>query len=67
MIESERLYTKLNLMTSQEREEILDPICEVVRGKIKLENGLEVLANRIFALAVLELYEQWQIESYNKD
>jgi hypothetical protein len=61
------LYERLNGMTEQERIEILDPICEVVRGKVKMPNGGEALANRIFALAVLDLYRAWQEEIWNRD
>ncbi len=67
MIESNRLYEKLDTMTDQECIDILDPICKSVHGTVKIHGGIEVLANRIFALAVLELYEQWQTELYERD
>ena len=67
MIESEELYEKLDKMTDQERIDILDPICESVNGKVKIHGGIEVLANRIFALAVLEIYEKWQKEIYERE
>ena len=69
MIEAEQLYEKLDTMTEQEMVDILDPICEAVRGKASVygTGSIEVLANRVFALAVLNLYEQWQIEIYNRD
>jgi len=69
MIESEELHTRLDDMTEQERIDILDPICLTVQGKIKAfgEDGPEVIANRILALAVLDLYQEWQIEIYNRE
>lgn len=69
MIETEQLYAKLDAMTDQERIDILDPICESVRGKAHVQGmpGIEVLSNRIFALAVLDLYEKWQTEVYDRD
>ncbi len=67
MIETDELYEKLDAMTDQERIDILDPICESVTGKVKIHGGIEVLANRIFALAVLELYQKWQKEIYERE
>ena len=67
MIESDELYEKLDAMTDQERITMLDPICESVRGKVKTHDGVEVMANRIFALAVLDLYEKWQTEIYTRE
>lgn len=69
MIETEELYAKLDTMTEQEMVEILDPICEAVRGKASVygTGGIEVLANRVFALAVLDLYEKWQKEIYERE
>jgi hypothetical protein len=69
MIESEELYTRLSNMTEQERIDILDPICLAVTGKINAfgEDGPEVSANRILALAVLDLYREWQIEIYSRE
>lgn len=69
MIETFELLAKLEAMTEKEREEILDPICDAVIGKAKLydDSGIEVLANRIFALAVLDLYQKWQQEIYSRD
>ena len=66
MIETDELYDKLSRMSDEEAEAILDPICEAVRGKVDLD-GVEVLANRIFALAVLDLYKKWQEELYFLD
>ena len=66
MIETEDLYTKLKEMPEKQRIDMLDPIIQSVTGKVKLEQGCEVVANRIFALAVLELYKQWQLEIYNR-
>jgi hypothetical protein len=63
----DRLYEKLKNMTDEECEQILDPICYAVRGKANIHNGIEVMANRIFALMVLELYETWQKECYGRD
>jgi hypothetical protein len=65
-IENEHLYEKLDNMSEEDRQSILDPICEAVRGKVSL-GGIEVLSNRIFALAVLDLYEKWQKEIYDRD
>lgn len=69
MIETEELYEKLDAMTEQERVDILDPICEAVSGKASVygTGGIEVLANRVFALAVLDLYEKWQTEIYERE
>lgn len=67
MIEHEDLYKKLENMSKEDMENILDPIVLSVQGKVKIHNGIEVLANRIFALAVLELYEKWQEEIYNRN
>ena len=67
MIETEELYEKLDVMSIEECIEKLDPICESVIGKVKLPDGVEVLANRIFALAVLDLYEKWQREIYGRE
>lgn len=67
MIETEQLYAKLDAMSIEECIEKLDPICESVIGKVKLPDGVEVLANRIFALAVLDLYEKWQTEIYERE
>jgi hypothetical protein len=69
MIETEYLYTKLDAMTEQERVDILDPICEAVSGKASVYgiSGIEVMANRVFALAVLDLYEKWQKEIYERE
>lgn len=53
--------------TEEERVEILDPICEAVAGKAKLDNGIEILANRTFAIVVLDLYKEWQKERYERE
>lgn len=57
MIENVKLYHRLDAMTEQERVEILNPICYAVQGKVTID-GIEISANRIFALAVLDLYEK---------
>lgn len=67
MIETEELCAKLDQMSVEECIEKLDPICESVIGKVELSDGVEVLANRIFALAVLDLYEKWQKEIYKRE
>jgi hypothetical protein len=69
MIETKELYEKLEKMTEQERIDILDPICLAVEGKATVYEGrgIEVLANRIFALAVLDLYKKWQQEVYFRE
>lgn len=69
MIENEKLYAKLETMTEEERVVILDPICEAVREKASVygNGGIEVMANRVFALAVLDLYEKWQNEVYERE
>lgn len=61
------LYKRLGEMTEEEREATLDPICEAVRGKVKLFEGAEVMANRLFALAVLDLYRDYQEQIWNRD
>jgi hypothetical protein len=66
-INTPELYDRLHNMTEQEREEILDPICDAVRGKVQMPEGGEAMANRIFALAVLDLYRAWQEEIWNRD
>ena len=67
MIENKELYQHLEAMTEQERIEILDPICNAVKGKVKVQEGVEVIANRIFALAVLDLYKEWQQEIWDRE
>ena len=69
MIETDELFARLDAMTDQERIDILDPICDCVRGKAHVQGipGVEVLSNRIFALAVLDLYEKWQREIYDRE
>ena len=67
MIENKELYQRLEAMTEQERIEILDPICNAVKGKVEVEEGTEVIANRIFALAVLDLYKEWQQEIWDRE
>lgn len=63
-IETDDLYRKLDAMTEDECIAMLDPICAVVKGVTEPlpGQGGRVLPNRIFALAVLELYEQWNAE-----
>lgn len=53
-------------MAEEDRINILDPICQAIRGKVFIEDGIEVLANRIFALIVLDLYQEWQKELYER-
>lgn len=66
--ERPELYERLTAMTEEQRIAILDPICDAVCGKVKLPGGgIEVLANRIFALLTLELYREWQIAMYNRE
>lgn len=67
MIENKEMYARLEAMSEEEMFEILDPICYAVQGKVTIHGGVEVLANRIFALAVLDLYEKWQKEIYEVD
>mgnify|MGYP000224053551 CR=1 FL=1 len=67
MIESDELYDRLEALTEEERIEILDPIINAVRGKEQVQLGCEVIANRIFALAVLDLYKEWQLEIWNRE
>jgi hypothetical protein len=67
MIESDELYTRLEAMTEEERIEILDPIINAVRGKVQVQPGCEVIGNRIFALAVLDLYKEWQLEIWSRE
>lgn len=63
----ERLYDQLSAMTEEDRVRILDPICQVVQGKITMPWGGEALANRIFALAVLDMYREWQTEIFSRE
>lgn len=59
------LWEKLKDMTEEERIATLDPICETVQKATEpMVKDLRVraLPNRIFALAVLELYEKWNRE-----
>jgi len=65
LIESDELYDRLDAMTDEERIEILDPIIDAVRGKVQVHHGWEVIGNRIFALAVLDLYKEWQLEIWS--
>ena len=67
MIENKELYNRLEKMTEQERVDILDPICNAVKGKVEVQEGMEVIANRIFALAVLDLYKEWQQEIWDRE
>lgn len=67
MIESDELYDRLDAMTEEERIETLDPIINAVSGKVKVQPGCEVIANRIFALAVLDFYKEWQLEIWNRE
>ena len=67
MIETPERYSRLSGMTSEDRQNVLDPICHSVVGKVQIHGGIECLANRIFALAVLDLYEEWQHEIYNRE
>lgn len=67
MIEKEKYYNVLESMTEEERISILDPICESVTGKAQIFGDVEVRANRIFALAVLDLYKSWQTEIWERN
>lgn len=67
MIETNELYDRLEAMTEEQRIETLDPIIDAVRGKAEVYPGYEVIGNRIFALAVLDLYKQWQTEIYDRE
>ena len=67
MIDTDERYERVVQMSEKDRVEILDPICNSVVGKAKLEFGVEVLANRVFALAVLDLYKEWQQEVWDRD
>lgn len=66
MIETQEHYDRLYKMAEEDRINILDPICQAIRGKVFIEDGIEVLANRIFALIVLDLYQEWQKELYER-
>ena len=67
VIENKELYDRLEKMTEQERIDILDAICDAVKGKVEVQKGVEVIANRIFALAVLDLYKEWQTEIWSRE
>lgn len=69
MIETPELYQRFEAMSEEERIAKLDPICEVFCGKATVyggDCGVEVRANRIFALAALELYQAWQQEIFEE-
>jgi len=68
-INESKLYERLSDMTEDEREKVLDPICAAVDGKVKFgdHDGCWVSPNRIFALAVLDLYREWQEEVSSRD
>ena len=67
MIETAELYDRLDAMTEEQRIEILDPIIDAVEGKVQVHPGCEAIANRIFALAVLDLYKEWQLEIWSRE
>jgi len=69
MIGTPELYERLQAMSEQERIEKLDPICKAFQGRATVYegSGIEVLANRIFALAALDLYRAWQQESFERE
>lgn len=67
MIESDELYDRLKAMSEEDRIKILDPIIDSVRGKVQVHDGWEVIGNRIFALAVLDLYKEWQLEIWSRE
>jgi hypothetical protein len=70
VIESQELYDRLAAMSEEERVKLLDPICETFSGLVDprfwVDRG-QVLPNRIFALAALKLYEDWQREIFERD
>ncbi len=65
--DQEEVYSRLIKIPQTEKEKLLDPICEAVWGKVEFHPGIEVKANRVFALMVLDLYEKWQREVYEGD
>ncbi len=70
LYDDEEILNELHVMSDDDRQTILDPICESVRGKRKVYgsgSGIEVLANREFALIVLDLYEHWQRKVYERE
>lgn len=70
LYDDECIRNELYAMTDEDRVAILDPICESVRGKRQVYgsgSGIEVMANREFALMVLDLYEHWQRRVYERD
>jgi len=67
LIETDELCDRLDAMTEEQRIEILDPIIDSVRGKVQVQPGCEVIGNRIFALAVLDLYKEWQTEIWSRE
>ena len=70
LYDDEEILNELYVMPNEDRIAILDPICEVVRGKRQVYgsgSGIEVMANREFALMVLDLYEHWQRKVYERE
>jgi hypothetical protein len=61
------LMDRLDKMSPLERVLLLDPICEAIRLTYTSESGVIIYPNRIFALKVLDLYEEWQQEMWNRD
>lgn len=57
-------------MTEEERVQLLDPVCETFSGLIHPQfwgdRGI-ALPNRVFALAAIKLYEDWQREIFERD
>lgn len=68
-IDTLELWARLEAMSEEERIERLDPICVAFRGKAQVYSGsgIEVMANRIFALAALDLYQTWQREIFETE
>lgn len=66
-LDTPEIYQRVLDMSEHDRQQILDPICSAVVGKADLGNGIEVMANRAFALLVLDLYQQWQLEVYTRE
>lgn len=69
MIDNEDLYDRIEAMSDEYLVNTLDPIAAALHGKRKVfdGSGIEIRANRAIALAVLDLYQEWQREIYLRD
>lgn len=64
-VEAESHWDRLVARTEEDRIALLDPICKAVNEVTDHEpwnTSTRIVPNRIFALAVLDLYERWNLE-----